>query len=108
MGCAASKPLVPTVAPVVKGDTNAKTGKYTIIISSGTNKATKVHVAVVNGFALVKGDPSNSVDFVLMAEGGWVVDDTVMRSIKAFGLPSMDMLLDAPEMNDAARVSWTV
>jgi len=83
-------------------------GKYTIIISSGTDNATKVHVAVVNGFALVKGDPSNSVDFILMAEGGWVVDDKVMRSIGAFGLPPIATLLDAPEMNDAARVSWTV
>ena len=83
-------------------------GQYTIIISSGTDNATKVHVGVVNGFALLAGDPNNKVDFVLMAEGGWVVDDKVMRSIKAYGLPSMDMLLDAPEMNDAARVSWTV
>jgi len=83
-------------------------GQYTIIISSGTADATKVHVGVVNGFALVKGDPNNKVDFILMAEGGWVVDDKVMRSISAFGLPPMAMLLDAPEMNDAARVSWTV
>ena len=88
--------------------TGVKTGKNTIIISSGTNNATKVHVAVVNGFALVKGDPQNKVDFILMAEGGWVVDDKTMRSIKAFGLPPMDVLLDAPEMNDAERVSWTV
>ena len=82
--------------------------KTTIIISSGTDNATKVHVGVVNGFALIKGDPKNTVDFVLMAEGGWVVDDKVMRSIGAFGLPPMANLLDAPEMNDAARVSWTV
>ena len=83
-------------------------GVYTIIISSGTADATKVHVGVVNGFAMLKGDPNNKVDFVLMAEGGWVVDDKVMRSISAFGLPPMPMLLDAPEMNDASRVSWTV
>lgn len=83
-------------------------GQYTIIISSGTNDATKVHVGVVNGFALVKGDPTNKVDFVLMAEAGWVVDDKVMRSIGAFGLPPISTLLDAPEMNDATRVSWTV
>ena len=83
-------------------------GQYTIIISSGTDNATKVHVGVVNGFALLAGDPNNKVDFVLMAEGGWVVDDKVMRSIGAFGLPPMAALLDKPEMNDAARVSWTV
>tara|TARA_B100000795_G_C22560171_1_gene346022 strand:+ start:61 stop:237 length:177 start_codon:yes stop_codon:yes gene_type:complete len=49
-------------------------GQFTIIISSGTADATKVHVALVNGFALVKGNPENKVDFILMAEGGWVVD----------------------------------
>ena len=79
-------------------------GRYLIIISSGTADATKVHAGVVNGFAMVKGDPSNKVDFVLMAEGGWVVDDKVMRGIGAYGLPPMSMLLDAPEMNDASRV----
>jgi len=83
-------------------------GKYTIIISSGTDNQTKVHVAIVNGFALVKGDPTNTVDFILMAEGGWVVEDKVMRSIGAFGLPPMGNLLDAPEMIDPERVSWTV
>ena len=49
-------------------------GQFTIIISSGTADATKVHVALVNGFALVKGNPENKVDFILMAEGSWVVD----------------------------------
>lgn len=83
-------------------------GQYTVIISSGTSDATKVHVGVVNGFALIKGDAANKVDFVLMAEGGWVVDDKVMRGIGAFGLPPMANLLDAPEMNDPTRVSWTV
>jgi hypothetical protein len=83
-------------------------GQYTIIISSGTDNITKVHVGIVNGFALIKGNPENKVDFVLMAEGGWVVDDKVMRSCNAFGLPPMANLLDAPEMNDPARVSWTV
>ena len=82
--------------------------RFMILISSGTCDATKVHVAVTNGFAQLKGDATTKVDFVLMAEGGWVVDDKVMRSISAFGLPPMPMLLDAPEMNDAARVSWTV
>ena len=62
---------------------NANMGRYLIIISSGTADATKVHAGVVNGFAMVKGDPSNKVDFVLMAEGGWVVDDKVMRGIGA-------------------------
>ena len=49
-------------------------GQFTIIISSGTADATKVHVALVNGFALVKGNPENKVDFILMAEGGWGVE----------------------------------
>ena len=83
-------------------------GQFTIIISSGTADATKVHVALVNGFALIKGNPENKVDFILMAEGGWVVDDKVMRACNAFGLPPVSNLLDAPEMNDPARVSWTV
>ena len=83
-------------------------GQYTIIISSGTADATKVHVGIVNGFALLKGDANNKVDFILMAEGGWIIDDKVMRSIGAFGLPPMATLLDAPEMQHASRVSWTV
>ena len=83
-------------------------GQYTIIISSGTADVTKVHVGVVNGFALIKGNPENKVDFVLMAEGGWVVDDKVMRGIGAYGLPPIGNLLDAEEMKDPARVSWTV
>ena len=62
----------------------------------------------MNGFALLKGDASNKVDFILMAEGGWVIDDKVMRGIGAFGLPPIGTLLDAPEMQDASRVSWTV
>ena len=83
-------------------------GQYLIIITSGTNDATKVHAAIVNGFAMVKGSPDNKVDFVLMAEGGWVVDDKVMRGIGAYGLPPIGNLLDAEEMKDPARVSWTV
>ena len=81
-----------------------KMGRYLIIIKSGTADPTAVHAAVVNGFAMVKGSPDNKVDFVLMAEGGWIVEDKVMRGIGAFGLPAMSMLLDAPEMNDPARV----
>lgn len=112
MGCAhSSKPLTPTdtYKPEKQHqEATSKMGRYLIIISSGTADPTKVHVAVVNGFAMVKGNPANKVDFVLMAEGGWVVDDKVLRGISAFGLPPMANLLDAPEMNDAERVSWTV
>eukprot|EP00964_Phaeocystis_antarctica_P027401 scaffold15458_cov66-Phaeocystis_antarctica.AAC.1 len=43
-------------------------GQFTIIISSDTADATKLHVALVNGFALVKVNPENKVDFILMAE----------------------------------------
>ena len=46
--------------------------RFMILISSGTCDATKVHVAVTNGFAQLKGDATTKVDFVLMAEGGWV------------------------------------
>ena len=104
----ASAAEAPTAALVVPTSKPHKAGHYTIIISSGTAKSAKVHVGVVNGFALLKGDASNKVDFVLMAEGGWVVDDAVMRGIGAYGLPPMATLLDAPEMNDPERVSWTV
>ena len=83
-------------------------GQYLIIITSGTSDATKVHAAIVNGFAMVKGSPDNKVDFVLMAEGGWVADDKTMRQIGAFGLPAMSALLDKPEMCDPERVTWTV
>ena len=75
---------------------------------AGTADVTKVHVGIVNGFALLKGDPTNKVDFVLMAEGGYVVDDKAMRAVSAFGLPPVANLLDAPEMQDEARVTWTV
>ena len=89
-------------------DKNKMGAKYLIIISSGTSDATKVHVGVTNGFALLAGDPTNKVDFVLMAEGGWVADDKTMRQIGAFGLPAMSALLDKPEMCDPERVTWTV
>ena len=56
-------------------------GQYTIIISSGTADVTKVHVGVVNGFALIKGNPENKVDFVLMAEGARLDDAGVVRLI---------------------------
>jgi len=75
--------------------------RFMILISSGTCDATKVHVAVTNGFAQLKGDATTKVDFVLMAEGGWVVEDKVLRSIGAFGLPPMSKLLDDPCMQDA-------
>lgn len=74
--------------------------RFMILISSGTCDATKVHVAVTNGFAQLKGDATTKVDFVLMAEGGWVVEDKVLRSIGAFGLPPMSKLLDDPVMQD--------
>ena len=82
--------------------------RFMILISSGTCDATKVHVAVTNGFAQLKGDATTKVDFVLMAEGGWVVEDKVLRSIGAFGLPPMSKLLDDPCMQDPYRVTWTV
>jgi len=82
--------------------------RFMILISSGTCDATKVHVAVTNGFAQLKGDATTKVDFVLMAEGGWVVEDKVLRSIGAFGLPPMSKLLDDPVMQDESRVTWTV
>jgi hypothetical protein len=82
--------------------------RFLIIISSGTADPTKVHVAVVNGFAQLKGDPTNKVDFVLMAEGGWVVEDKMLRAVSAFGLPPIAKLLDDDCMLDESRVTWTV
>ena len=82
--------------------------KYLIIISSGTSDATKVHVGVTNGFALLAGDPTNKVDFVLMAESGNIIDDSILRQVSCFGLPPMPVLLDDPVMKDPAMVSWSV
>ena len=88
--------------------TKRSMGQYTVIISSGTADATKVHVGVVNGFALIKGDPDNKVDFVLMAEGGNIADDKALRAISCFGLPPITTLLDDEVMMDKDNVSWTV
>ena len=87
---------------------HAHTSSFLFFFFAGTSDATKVHVGVTNGFALLKGDETNKVDFVLMAEGGWIVEDKILRSIGAFGLPPMAKLLDDPCMQDEARVSWTV
>ena len=80
--------------------------KFAILITGGTADPIKTHSAIVNGFALLK--TGNKVDFVLMAEGGNIADDKILRQIQAFGLPPVTTLLDDPVMNDAATVSWTV
>ena len=70
-------------------------GQFTIIISSGTADATKVHVALVNGFALVKGNPENKVEFILMAEGGWVVDERMLATAEAKAQAAESRALEA-------------
>ena len=80
--------------------------RFCITLTHGTSDPLQTHLGVVNGFAQVK--IGNKVDFVLMGEGGNVVDDKVLRQISGFGLPPMANLLDAPEMNDPDLVSWTV
>ena len=80
--------------------------RFCITLTHGTSDPLQTHLGVVNGFAQVK--IGNKVDFVLMAEGGWVVEDKVLRSIGAFGLPPMSKLLDDPCMQDPHRVTWTV
>ena len=88
--------IVWCVRAVAANSSHKMGGKYLIIISSGTSDATKVHVGVTNGFALLAGDATNKVDFVLMAEGGWV-DQQQSET------PSTSELQEEPSATEAER-----